>query len=38
MIFLEFIAILLLLYAFIMFMIFIFQARLFFSPTFYRDD
>lgn len=35
---LEFIAVLFLLYALIMFIIFIFQARLFFSPTYYRDE
>jgi len=37
MIFLEFIGIVLLLYAFIMFFVFLFQARLFFRPIFYRD-
>ena len=38
MIWLEFAAALLLGYAFIMFLLFVFQARLFFSPTYYRDE
>jgi len=38
MMFLEFIGIILFIYAFIMFFVFIFQARLFFSPTYYRDE
>ncbi|MDF1880648.1 hypothetical protein JHD50_04905 [Sulfurimonas sp. MAG313] len=35
---LEFFALLLFFYAFIMLILFLFQARLFFSPTFYRDE
>jgi len=38
MMWLEFIAVLLLVYAFMMFIVFIFQARIFFSPTYYRDE
>ena len=38
MLWLEFIGIILLLYAVVMFFLFIFQAKLFFSPTFYRDE
>jgi len=37
MMFIEFLGIILLLYAFIMLFVFVFQARLFFRPTFYRD-
>lgn len=36
--FLSFIGLLLFLYAIFMFFIFIFQSRLFFSPTYYRND
>lgn len=38
MIWVEFFGILLILYALILFFIFIFQARLFFTPTYYRDE
>jgi len=38
MFYLEFFAVLLFVYAFIMMILFVFQARLFFSPTFYRNE
>ena len=38
MLWLEFIGVLFIIYALIMFIVFLFQARLFFSPTYYRDE